>query len=445
MGGSILVDRCPGQVDEPVWWADRASLVAALTRPDRLDRARPLTAVGLLDDFTVVPFFKSLRGYRALCQQLRAAFPDSVWDGGDPDDPIGDATIVAFPYDFRQGVAPAAEALARVVDTHRRHLCDPGVIVVAHSMGGLVARRWAAQLDDPSVCRGIITLGTPHRGAPKALDILLNGLCWRSQVIERPALSAVVQDWPGLVDLVGTGLRFQGKGSAEWVAGHELDGVPHASRLVAAAQAHGAVDARWAVLTGERRSRTIPFVGVGHGTLGSGRWDGHRLRVSRVPLRGESHGDATVPPWSAYPTELSGPGGDGSGREHRARHGDLAGLDEVIAAIRALDNPDVPSWRPALRGVEELPSAVGLDLDDMADAGRPIEGWLLPTEARGLDGVVVRAVHIGTEGGASTELPVDVDAAGWISIGASPPPGTVDVFARRGDRLLAHETVAVVT
>ena len=43
------------------------------------------------------------------------------------------------------------------------------MIVVAHSMGGLVARYWMGPLGGWRVCRALITLGTPHRGAPKAL------------------------------------------------------------------------------------------------------------------------------------------------------------------------------------------------------------------------------------------------------------------------------------
>lgn len=48
--------------------------------------------------------------------------------------------------------------------------------MLAHSMGGVVARYWAAMLDDERLCRTVITLGSPHRGAPKALDALANGL-----------------------------------------------------------------------------------------------------------------------------------------------------------------------------------------------------------------------------------------------------------------------------
>jgi triacylglycerol lipase len=40
--------------------------------------------------------------------------------------------------------------------------------LIAHSMGGLVARRYIA--DHPNVVTGLVTLGTPHRGSPLATE-----------------------------------------------------------------------------------------------------------------------------------------------------------------------------------------------------------------------------------------------------------------------------------
>src|SRR5262249_57945512 len=43
-------------------------------------------------------------------------------------------------------------------------------------MGGLVARYWIGCLEGWRYCAGLVTLGTPHRGAPKSLDWLVNGI-----------------------------------------------------------------------------------------------------------------------------------------------------------------------------------------------------------------------------------------------------------------------------
>jgi triacylglycerol esterase/lipase EstA (alpha/beta hydrolase family) len=88
------------------------------------------------------------------------------------------ADVVLFPYDFRLGIRDAAERLKAEIDARlgvlTREARHQRVIVVAHSMGGLVARYWAGPLGAAPDCRALITVGTPHRGAPKALDWLVN-------------------------------------------------------------------------------------------------------------------------------------------------------------------------------------------------------------------------------------------------------------------------------
>lgn len=84
-------------------------------------------------------------------------------------------TLVPFPYDWRRPNEDSARALAArleaVVDAHKG---QAAITLIAHSMGGLVARYF---LESPefhrsagcAAVRRLITLGTPHRGAPLAL------------------------------------------------------------------------------------------------------------------------------------------------------------------------------------------------------------------------------------------------------------------------------------
>jgi len=77
---------------------------------------------------------------------------------------------VAVPFDFRRSITEAAERLDVVVNAHFGDASEAEragrVIVVGHSMGGLVARVWMGLLGRWPWCRALITLGTPHRGAP---------------------------------------------------------------------------------------------------------------------------------------------------------------------------------------------------------------------------------------------------------------------------------------
>lgn len=86
--------------------------------------------------------------------------------------------FIPFPYDWRlhidQGPGNPADRLAEVV----RPYCERGqrVDIVAHSMGGLVAKAYLAKDKNNERCvRNLITLGTPHYGATKVLKALLFG------------------------------------------------------------------------------------------------------------------------------------------------------------------------------------------------------------------------------------------------------------------------------
>jgi triacylglycerol lipase len=82
----------------------------------------------------------------------------SVVVGGTDDTSAGD-----------ESVARQAEHVGEIV---RRLQAERGLgrqfSIIAHSMGGLVARRYLA--DHPGVVTGLVTLGTPHGGSPLAKD-----------------------------------------------------------------------------------------------------------------------------------------------------------------------------------------------------------------------------------------------------------------------------------
>lgn len=97
---------------------------------------------------------------------------------------VGDPTrqFVKFPYDWRASNRWAAMALdAKVrpaLHDWRKGAggTDAKLWLVCHSMGGLVARYFLEHLGGADITRRLITIGTPHRGAPRALDALVNGM-----------------------------------------------------------------------------------------------------------------------------------------------------------------------------------------------------------------------------------------------------------------------------
>src|ERR1022692_2573195 len=169
IGGSVLVTP-----ERAVWDGGVVHLAASLLRPSRLDLTdQPkLVPVGLVPKIGFAGPL-ALPGYASLVASIRAGFRDVRVDTARHDGAIRDsrADLVLFPYDFRSGVRAAAlrlrDEIERRLDllaSDERAKAGRGV-VIAHSMGGLVARYWLGPLGGAGRGAALITLGTSHRGA----------------------------------------------------------------------------------------------------------------------------------------------------------------------------------------------------------------------------------------------------------------------------------------
>src|SRR5688572_14770498 len=84
---------------------------------------------------------------------------------------------LALSIDVRRSAEQAEALLSRLEREHRFQHVD----VVAHSLGGLVAAYWLKRIDRGRRIRRVVTLGTPHAGAPLArIGALLFGLFSRA-------------------------------------------------------------------------------------------------------------------------------------------------------------------------------------------------------------------------------------------------------------------------
>lgn len=98
---------------------------------------------------------------------------DSLAGAGFTEGPAGNLKV--FPYDWRKDNELAADLLAVCIDEFREQLGTGFFItLLAHSMGGLVCRCYleSGKYSERSGFSGIdylITMGTPHLGAPMAL------------------------------------------------------------------------------------------------------------------------------------------------------------------------------------------------------------------------------------------------------------------------------------
>lgn len=79
-------------------------------------------------------------------------------------------------YDWRQDNAASAARLATIVQEAQNDCEGEKVILVAHSMGGIVSRHLCKNLGGESKVRALILLGSPTLGAVKAYLNMRNGL-----------------------------------------------------------------------------------------------------------------------------------------------------------------------------------------------------------------------------------------------------------------------------
>ncbi|GHJ37782.1 hypothetical protein [Streptomyces sp. TS71-3] len=136
---------------------------------DRPEESHRLVADGLLRSPDAMPGLLSSLGY----PDVRAALGD-----------LAEGQYVPFAYDWRLSNRLTARDLeARIqrelarwrerVGAHYPDRADePKVILVCHSMGGLIARYYLEVLGGRETARTLVTLGTPHRGAAKAVRFL---------------------------------------------------------------------------------------------------------------------------------------------------------------------------------------------------------------------------------------------------------------------------------
>ena len=369
IGGSVLEDAD----GTSVWGGNRRSIVGTVLRPASLSVSeRPqLRAVALLHSFTVLPPLV-VHGYDRMVTQIRRWFPAAHIDLARPDrEPDLGADVVLFPYDFRLGVCHAAERLKTAVDRRLDGISQDErrrrVIVVAHSLGGLVARYWLGPLGGAGDCRALVTLGTPHRGAPKALDWLINGA--RAGPLPLRTATDVLREWPSVYDLLPRYPAVLDEGTGDMIYPRQLPGTSEAFRRSAEKSyaMHRTIEAEWSALEASQRPDVIAVFSRGHGTLSAARLAHGDLVVTPedpdwLPNAGW-RGDGTVPAISAIPIEL-----DDDQRSWQAvpeRHGPMGSAVAVAEILRSYSGASLQPVRGTAPGRPWL----GADIDDCIPAG----------------------------------------------------------------------------
>jgi len=190
--GSRIVNRKTGEVVWPSAFRSKTSDLALPTTPD-LDADRDdLVASRILDTAKLARLTPEVYVYHYLLRALEdfGGYREGDWDnppeGGDAD------TFYVFAYDWRRDNVESARLLVRRIQALKLRLGRPDLRfnIVAHSMGGLIAR-YAAMYGDrdlppegvapvpdwsgASFINKIFMFGTPNEGSAEAFATLLEG------------------------------------------------------------------------------------------------------------------------------------------------------------------------------------------------------------------------------------------------------------------------------
>lgn len=355
-----------------------------------------VSAPRLIPDITIVPGFMKIDGYTRVEKYLVAQL------GLEPG-----KNYFPFPYDWRldnrlNARRLESEALSWLKQWRERHggPSDARLILVGHSMGGLVSRYFLECLGGWEHTRTLITLGTPHRGSLNAVDFLVHGMK-RGIGPFGLDLSPMLRSYPSVYQLlpiypcVDNGSREMLRvvdaataGALPMVDPQRAADARKFHQEIEDAQTANAKTSAYV----ERGYTLLPVVGIEQPTFQSVKSSAGAVDLLRSYDGQDMGGDGTVPRVSGTPLELSD-----SEREIYAAemHGSLQNADGALANLKGVltrRNINLGRFRA------ELPTALTLDLDDVVMAGEPLTVRVRASE--GNPAVTAHLTHMGN----NTEL-----------------------------------------
>lgn len=249
-----------------------------------------------------------IRRYTVFSRQYETLIKDLGACGFREDDEP--PTLYVCPYDWRRGNEVSAQTLAERLDTALvQHPEIAEITIIAHSMGGLIARYYLESgeyADRPAIrlVRRLITLGTPHRGAPLTLPRLRGeeGSLWLSgeqirRLASDPRYPAAYQ----LLPIRGEPFAWDAAAEAEFssldIYDEELS--QELGLELANLQAAVAFQQKLGVHLKPKDVRYFCFCGTRQTTATTARLlrSPGRIRVEKWEL--DHGGDGTVPFWSS--------------------------------------------------------------------------------------------------------------------------------------------------
>jgi pimeloyl-ACP methyl ester carboxylesterase len=427
MGSSLL-----GRDGQDIWGTRRTTLarglvtlaraVGQLRLPDGIGDDHPGDGVrpgALIPDLHVIPGLWTIDiGYERLLRHLRATY-----DLVEPNSTGRPANFLPFAYDWRLSNRYNARQLKQTVEPVLERWRAAGhhdarQVLICHSMGGLIARWYLDREDGAALTKTLITIGTPHRGAAKAVGQLVNGV--------RPSLgpiahrlTTVARSLPSIYQLLPAYRCVDHDRVLRPIIENPLpnmdtamtaDGLRFHEQLD---EAHGAATPY----------HSHPIVGINQPTFATVRLvNGHAVLLRTIEGDDEK-GDGTVPRFAARPTAVAGrsPTLHYVTETHTTLPANQAVIDQIDGILTATD---VERRAPAVE--------LGVSVDDVTISGEPVDVAVETSDSRVLvearllrDGHTISSVRMRNDGDGRLRASfADVSPGGYaIVIGRLHPSG----------------------
>lgn len=384
--------------------------VESLRLPDDIGTgpAPPAAALdvgGLVTGWHVWPGIYGGPGYR----RLAGALAQTVTGG-----------VRSFSYDWRLSNRHTARLLAAQVDSWLAGWrtttgnADAKVVLVCHSMGGLVARYYLEVLGGRDKARRLITLGTPYHGSVNAIRAL-TGDAFRplGRFGQHAAVTTTARTFPALWELLPTYRCIAAPASTAGQTGlREAVFADLPSHMIASGLDFHAEIAAAVASNSPAPYQLHAFAGKRQATWQSVVLDHSERQYQRLQ-RGHDHGgDGTVPLFSAIPPEWAS---TERAISRAVRHGGLCldgtVLDLVLDKIEPLD----------LGEVLAPPCELGLDVPDIAADQDPIQ---VRVDSDRQDLLLAARLADPETGGRVAEARMRPDGLGGYHASLEPVPGT---------------------
>lgn len=302
-----------------------------------------VVATRLVPDVHLIPGVWGIDGYSSIRDMILRNFE------------LKPGHFVEFPYDWRRDIRVAARQLDERVAPLLAADPNAKLVLVAHSMGGLVARFYLECRGGWKNTRKLVTFGTPYRGSLNAINFIANGFVKKVGPLKVADLSKFLRSCTSVYQLLPI-YECVHLADGRVVRPAESDGVPFLD--IQRAQS-ALADFHHAIRKGVEEHDPLPYdihpiVGITQPTAQSAHLlDGKlSLRETRRGADGVDHdesGDGTVPRVSATPLELEKPPSVFAPQKHASLQNVKNIQTQLLGVLTEID--DLANIRDAREGL----------------------------------------------------------------------------------------------